>query len=138
MTTRRIYPGRTGMHRSLSEIDATLAQKQRQFAALTPPRDPHSMLAFEQTLHHLGGEIADLHTARAIVSAHLDADFKARAAAAARRLFWDEGLLGRIDNKGWEDTTVRLRHGLVLSLRTPYLRPSRKGWTAGETHQLTT
>ena len=83
----------------------------------------------EVTLHRLGGEIADLHTARAIVSAHLDADFKARAAAAARRLFWDEGLLGRIDNKGWEDTTVRLRHGLVLSLRTPYLRPSRKGWT---------
>ena len=85
------------------------ATVRRADASTRPPRDARiEPLRMEVTLHRLGGEIADLHTARAIVSAHLDADFKARAAAAARRLFWDEGLLGRIDNKGWEDTTVQI------------------------------
>lgn len=129
MATRWIYPGRTGMRRSLAKIDADIASCQEALAQMETPEDPHQMLRFEQELHQHAGEIADLITARAILIMHLDSDFKAHAADLARTRFREEGYPGLIDNKGWEITSLRLRHGLLLTLRTPYFRPSRKGWT---------
>jgi hypothetical protein len=86
------------------------------------------MLELEERRHELAGEIADLLTLGDLIRAHLDSGFKKRAAADARARFRAAGFSGLIDNKGWERTTVYFRHGLKVTLRTPYLRPSRKGW----------
>ncbi len=129
MAAIEVNPGRTGMERTLTRVERLLTEKGAELDAFSAPRSGHEMLALEERRHELSGEIADLLTLLDLVRAHQDSSFKKQAAADARGRFRARGFSGLIDNKGWERTTVYLRHGLKVTLRTPYLRPSRDGWS---------
>jgi hypothetical protein len=90
--------------------------------------DAAGMLAAAERIRAVAGELADLVVAGLIVALHLDQMFKKAAMAAGRARAHEAGFAGRIVDHGWELTTVLLRGGLRLTLWTPYLRPSRKGW----------
>jgi hypothetical protein len=86
-----------------------------------------AMLEVAERLHALAGELADLMSAIFIVTLHQDRVFKKQAYSAGRAFLTENGFKGKIYNFGWQQTTILLRHGLRLTLWTPYLRPSRRG-----------
>jgi len=115
------------MEKSLRELDQLIDSTLTKTAGLPAPQNPQDMLYVEEERLRLGGALADLLTAKDIVAAHLDPEFKRAAKAGARGRFRKAGVEGPILDKGWDWTTITLRNGLQLSLRTSYLRPSRKG-----------
>lgn len=128
MAAIEVYPGRSGMERTLADVERLMTKMGADLDATSAPRSGKELLDLEERRHELAGEIADLLSLGDLIRAHLDSAFKKQAAADARARFRSGGFSGLIDNKGWEHTTVYLRHGLKVTLRTPYLRPSRKGW----------
>lgn len=127
MAAFRVYPGRAGMARSLRDLDQLIDSTLTKTAGLPAPKTPHEMLHVEEERLRLGAVLADLRTAKDIVALHMDSEFKRTARADARRRFRKAGVEGPILDRGWDWTTFTLRNGLQLSLRTCYLRPSRKG-----------
>ncbi len=130
MAAIRIYPGRTGMHRSLQEIAAQLASPK------PPPRTPtmaSELLALERKQRRQALESADLQVLQGIVEAHLDKEVCAAAVAAARAAYARSGHPGKLRHRGWKRVRFQLRNGLVVRMRTPYLRPQvrRRGRRRG-------
>lgn len=130
MAAIRIYPGRTGMHRSLQEIAA-------QLAAPPPPQPgPNNALELlerEQRERRSALETADLRVLHGILGAHLDSEHCAKAVAAARTAHHSTGQLGKLRHRGWKPVRFQLRNGLVVHMHTPYLRPQvrRRGRRRG-------
>ena len=127
MATIKAYHGYTGIARVLAEIDRRLGALLAKQEMLSFPRNPAEMLAEEEAGRRLGGEVADLLTASKVFQAHLDEGFVGEAVAEARNKLRRETDAKHVKNVGWRKTSFKLPHGLEVSLKTPYLRPTRRG-----------
>lgn len=127
MATSPKYLTRTGMQRALADIEARLDAEATALLDAHPIETPNDFLDFEKAACELGAAVADRLIQRAIYAAHLDADLRKKAAAAVRERYRTEGEPQRIDNRGPNPVCVRLPGGTRTHLRTPYLRPNRKG-----------
>lgn len=123
MTALMIYPGRTGMEKSLAEISQLLGSTLSPELTASHPVDALDMLRQEQALRIATLRQADLLAARRLVQAHLDRDLLRAANADARKEYRAGGGTLRLRHRGWKRVRFLLRNGLVLVLHTPYLRP---------------
>lgn len=121
------YPTRTRMVEGLTEIARQIG------ASLTPqlsaslPTTPLEMYDLERDFRQAGLAQADLHTARAVLGAHLKPDFVKAVTTQARQAYRAQGGHLRLRNKGWRTLTLTLRGGTQFTLATPYLRPDLSG-----------
>jgi len=128
MAVLEVSPTGTGMSRFLREVEARLVEGRFSSSQeLLDPRTPEEMLEAERRRRTTGTELADLLIARDIVRAHLDGAFVAEAAAEARERCRREQGVRVVKSPGNRQVSVLLPGGLKLRLRTPYLRPTRKG-----------
>lgn len=117
---------RTAMAHALQDLLAHLGDAE--LAILnTPVHDGETFLAFEQAAEAHGRSVSDGIVQAKILMTHLDAAVRADASREARQRLREEGEDRRIDNQGPRPASIRLSGGDVLRLRTPYLRPCRKG-----------
>jgi len=121
MATLRIYPGSTGMHQSLEQIEGLIAEELCATQRPVAPREAIGMLQMEQ--EHLAGgrRLADLWSARALLQAHLDAALVEQSIAEAREQMRAAGARS-VPRCGWRWTHVQLVGGLKLRLESPYVR----------------
>jgi len=130
MTAIEIYPGRTGMHRSLQEITAQHAvSPSPQQLPMTASR----LLTLEREQRCQALEHADRQVLQGIIEAHLNPRGCAEAIAVARAMHARSGQPGRLRHRGWKRVRFQLRNGLVVRMDTPYLRPKvrRRGRRRG-------
>ncbi len=127
MTAVRIYPGCASMQRAIQEITRQLGESLVPELACSPPTDANEMFEQEVQLRLAVLHQADLLIARRVLQAQLDNDFIKQAIAHARRIYRKDGGLFRLRHRGWRWTQIRLRNGLRLRIKTPYLRPHRTG-----------
>lgn len=127
MDTISICYGPDGLSRSLEVICTSMALLVGKMEADVVSSTGSQVLDMEEKIRHLGVRLADLASLRGLVRAHQDQALRRKASAEARERLRKQGVKGRIKNKGWSVVTIRLPGGLRAKLRTPYLRPSRKG-----------
>ncbi len=126
MPARTDYLNSTEMNRALaagiSGFDAAAAA-----LAARPVKSPADFLALEEDAEALGRQLADEVRIAAILGAHVDRDLRKQAARMTRQMLRDEGEQARIDTMGPRPIRVRMPGGGILPIKTPYLRPNRKG-----------
>lgn len=127
MTALRAYRGRHALSRTLVVITTTIDALVRAQHSVSSPTTSTGMLEAETKRRAIGVLMADLFIAKNLVSAHRDKDLRTQAAAEARKRYLDKGITRPIESRGLSGVTIILPGGLRLKLRTPYLRPSRKG-----------
>ena len=93
----------------------------------TVPATAEEFLVLEQDAMMLGAALADRIIETVLVEVNGDPGERRAASAVARARLRDAGEGQRIDNQGPRPVRVRLPGGGVVAMRTPYLRPSRKG-----------
>ncbi len=131
MAAFTVYPGKAGMARAEAELDGMKREKigeLEELGACKGVMDAIGMLEAAERIRKVASELADLVVASLIIALHLDNAFRRAAMAAGRARIREKGYTGKINDHGWQMTTILLRGGLRLTLWTPYLRPSRKGW----------
>lgn len=127
MAALRVYRGRNGLSRTLTLIATTITALLDEQRAGEHPTTSQEMLDAETKRRALGTAINDLFIAQDIIHAHMDRELKEQAAAEARQRYREAGIERRIENRGWWPVTIILPGGLRLKMKTPYLRPTRKG-----------
>jgi len=115
------------MEEGLTEIARQIGQSLTPQLHAALPTTPLEMYNLELDFRRAALVQADLHTARALLAAHLDRDLVKEAVGKARRRYREEGGPFRLRHKGWRALTLTLRGGTRLTLRTPYLRPDLSG-----------
>lgn len=127
MATIAVTLGRTGMEAALADIVSQLAREAEAVASGPAPSSGVAMLERERAHRARGQRLADLHIARDIVLAHLDAALVNAAAAAGRGRLRAESDCKNIEDGGWQPVHLLLPGGTDLRLYTRYLRPGHKG-----------
>lgn len=127
MTALRVYSGPRDLLCTLTVIGDTMAGLLAEQQVETFPTTAKEKLAVEQRLRVDGLSITDLCIAGNVIRAHMDVGIRKQAAADTRQRYRQQGITRRIKNKGWSPVTIVLPGGLRLKMKTPYLRPSRKG-----------
>lgn len=127
MTALRVYTGPRRLSHALSVISTTMAGLVADLRTNTYPTTARETLAMERRERSVALSIGDLTIARKLVLAHMDEEVRGQAAAEVRERYRDQGITRPIKNKGWSPVTILLPGGLRLQMKTPYLRPSRKG-----------
>jgi len=115
------------MAEGLTEIARQIGDSLAPQLTAALPSTALEMYDLERDFRQAGLAQADLHTARALLAAHLQHDFVNDATAQARRRYRDQGGRFRLRHKGWRVLTLTLRGGTRLTLATPYLRPDLSG-----------
>ncbi len=121
------YPTRTRMEEGLAEIARQIGHSLTPQLNATLPTTALEVYDLERDIRRAALAQADLHTARALLAAHLQRDFVRDTLANARRRYRAQGGRFRLRHKGWRALTLTLRGGTRLTLATPYLRPHRTG-----------
>ena len=93
----------------------------------TIPGSPAEFVAFEREATDLGAALADDIIQAVLVMCHADQAGRRCANEEARERLREAGETRRVDNLGPRPVRIRLPGGRVVPMRTPYLRPSRKG-----------
>ena len=106
----------------LSDINRLIADLLR-----TVPTTAEEFLVLEREAMDLGLALADGIIETVLERTNADREERQAASAVARERLREAGETRRIDNQGPRQMKVRLPGGSVVSMRTPYLRPSRKG-----------
>ena len=119
--------GPDSLPRSLEAITTSMTLLVTQMKADDLPVTGSEVLDIEKKMRHLGARLGDLSILGGLVRAHQDNALVRKASAEARERLRKRGVKGPIKNKGWWPVTVRLPGGLRAKIKTPYLRPSRKG-----------
>lgn len=127
MTALKVYSGPKHLSHVLAVISTTMAGLVAELRSDTYPSTGKEMLAMEERERSLTLSLADLSIARKLIKAHMDVELRRQAAAEARGRYRERGITRPIKDKGWSPVTVVLPGGLRLQIKTPYLRPSRKG-----------
>ena len=127
MIALRLYTNPKKLVHALRVIGTTMAGLFAEIRATTYPATPREMLAMEKHERSVALSIADLSLARKVLLAHQDVELRRQASAEARQRYREQGVTRPILNKGWSWVTIVLPGGLRLQIKTPYLRPSRKG-----------
>lgn len=115
------------MEQRIAEIDAGLNEQEAALLATHPVGAAAEFLAFEEAASRYAASVADRLVERKMLEVHCDEEFRRVAAQEARQRFRNEGVEQQINNMGPNPLGVRLAGGSIVSLKTPYVRPSRKG-----------
>lgn len=89
---------------------------------VSSPRDPVAFWDLEQRAQRAAGQAADQILGHHLTQVHQDADFVRQAVQKVR----DSSPISLV-NKGLREVSVLLSGGTRILLRTPYLRPDRRG-----------
>lgn len=89
---------------------------------VSSPRDPVAFRELEQGAQRAAGQVADQILGHHLTQVHQDAEFVRQAVQKVR----DKSPISLV-NKGLKDVSVLLSGGPRILLRTPYLRPDRRG-----------
>lgn len=127
MTALRVYTGPKRLSHALSVISTIMAGLVADLRTTTYPTTARETLAMERRERAAALSIGDLTIARKLLLAHRDTEVRKQAAAEVRQRYREQGITRPIKNKGWSPVTILLPGGLRLQMKTPYLRPSRKG-----------
>jgi len=127
MTALRVYTGPRGLSHTLAVIGTTMGGLVAALRSDTYPTTAKTLMKMEQRERSLAQSMADLSIAKRIIKAHMDVELRQQSAAEARQRYREQGNTRPIKNKGWSPVTIVLPGGLRLQMKTPYLRPSRKG-----------
>lgn len=127
MTALRVYTNPHKLVHALRVVSTTMAGLVAEMRAASAPTTAGEMLAMEQRERSVALAIADLSIARKVLLAHQDTELRRQASSEAHRRYREQGIRRPIRDKGWSWVTIVLPGGLRLQLKTPYLRPSRKG-----------
>ena len=127
MTALTVYTTPKKMVHALRVVGTTMAGLVAELRDNTLPATATEMLAMEKRERSLALSLADLSIARRLIMAQRDVAVCRQAAAETRRRYHEQGVTRPVKDKGWSWVTILLPGGLRLQMRTPYLRPSRKG-----------
>ena len=113
----------------LRTLDERLAHLEDRIAGLlrSIPATAGDFLALEREAIGLGAGLADDIIQAMLEMSHADANGRRNANEEARERLREAGVTRRIDNLGPRPVRIRLPGGRVVPMKTPYLRPSRKG-----------
>ena len=118
-----MYPRWTGMREQEAALRDELRALLGPQMTMRPPQNASEMLSLERIRSRSGHRQADLLISIDLLRVHQDPLLIDKAVQAVRR----QRPSNRLHRAGWREVTVRLQHGGLLRLWTPYLRPSRRG-----------